>query len=170
VLGTIGSLVADSSETTGLKWQAPAGNSFVGVLARTTQGAGQTLANNTATAKVLGSEVYDTDGFHDNTTNNSRLTVPSGLGGKYLIYGIITYGPDAGGRRITSIRLNGSTTLGRSETNVGDATSYPAIPVIVIWDLVATDYVEIIAFQNSGGDNDLDDGSAAGYLGMVKLG
>lgn len=30
-------------------------------------------------------EQVDTDGFHDNVTNNSRLTIPAGLGGFYLI-------------------------------------------------------------------------------------
>lgn len=30
-------------------------------------------------------EVYDTDGFHDNVTNNSRLTVPAAYDGRYAV-------------------------------------------------------------------------------------
>jgi hypothetical protein len=32
-------------------------------------------------------ENYDTNGFHDNTTNNTRLTIPTGKGGYYAIRG-----------------------------------------------------------------------------------
>lgn len=39
------------------------------------------------TVVTFGGEFYDTDGFHDNSTNNSRLTVPPGLAGYYLING-----------------------------------------------------------------------------------
>ena len=32
----------------------------------------------------FGGESYDTDAFHDATTNNSRITIPTGLGGTYM--------------------------------------------------------------------------------------
>ena len=32
-------------------------------------------------------ETFDTNGFHDNSTNNSRITIPTGYAGKYLFYG-----------------------------------------------------------------------------------
>lgn len=39
-------------------------------------------------------EVYDTHGMHDNATNNSRLTIPTGWGGYYLLIasGVVTTG------------------------------------------------------------------------------
>jgi len=36
-------------------------------------------------------EYFDTDGFHDNTTNNNRLTVPAGLGGLYIVLARINF-------------------------------------------------------------------------------
>lgn len=46
--------------------------------------ADQTAANYTAPVKLtFDTEVYDTDGFHDNVTNNTRLTVPAQLNGRY---------------------------------------------------------------------------------------
>jgi hypothetical protein len=43
--------------------------------------ADQTGANFTSsTALAWAGEIYDTDVFHDNASNNSRLTIPSGLG------------------------------------------------------------------------------------------
>ena len=52
---------------------------FMGALVR--KASDQLTANYTAaTAVTWDSETYDTDGFHDNVTNNSRLTIPAGLG------------------------------------------------------------------------------------------
>jgi hypothetical protein len=46
--------------------------------------ADQTITNATLTAINFNSERFDTDAFHDNSTNNTRLTIPSGKGGKYV--------------------------------------------------------------------------------------
>ena len=40
---------------------------------------------NVATILGANSENYDTSGFHDNSTNNSRITIPTGKGGYYKI-------------------------------------------------------------------------------------
>lgn len=55
------------------------GGAFRGALV--TKAANETGANySTATIPIpWTSESYDTDGFHDNVTNNTRLTVPSGV-------------------------------------------------------------------------------------------
>ena len=77
-------LTVDSAETTGLKW-ASAGAGFVGCsLYRT--GTSQSYASNTNVIVTFNNEDYDTDGFHSNTTNTSRITIPTGKGGKYRFY------------------------------------------------------------------------------------
>jgi hypothetical protein len=77
-------LVADSAESLGMKWAAPASPSFVGC---------QAIASNFSFSYTQYAEVkipfatadaFDTDGFHDTSTNNTRITIPSGKGGKYL--------------------------------------------------------------------------------------
>ncbi len=45
----------------------------------------QTLTSNVWWAVTWDSENYDTHWFHDNTTNNTRITIPSWQWGKYLI-------------------------------------------------------------------------------------
>jgi len=91
-------------------------------------------------ALAFDSEEFDTDAFHDNSTNNSRLTVPAGQGGKYLIFG----GGFANGAAGVYIELNGTTklTAGRSAQTGGAAYFQFATTVV---DLVATDYVEAVA-------------------------
>jgi hypothetical protein len=78
----------DTTTATSLKWATPSSPSYVGVYANLTGAAQATVA---ATPKIiaLGTEQWDTNTFHDNTTNNSRLTIPTGYGGYYLLVGNI---------------------------------------------------------------------------------
>jgi len=84
-VGTNGqTLVADSTASTGLKWATPAsGTTYVG--ASVYKSGNQTIAPSTQTILSWDSEDFDTDSFHDNSTNNSRFTIPAGKDGKYVI-------------------------------------------------------------------------------------
>lgn len=45
----------------------------------------QSIADNSYQILSFDTEDYDTDGYHDNVTNNSRITIPSGQAGKYRL-------------------------------------------------------------------------------------
>ena len=63
---------------------APAsGSTFVGASVYKT--GNQTISTATQTVISWDNEDFDTDGFHDNVSNNGRFTIPTGKGGKYLI-------------------------------------------------------------------------------------
>jgi hypothetical protein len=84
-VGTNGQvLTADSTAATGLKWATPAsGSSYVGAIA---YGAVNLSWSSTATAvSSLTTEIVDTDNFHSTATNTSRMTIPAGKDGKYLM-------------------------------------------------------------------------------------
>lgn len=49
-------------------------------------GSSQTYNSNTQVIVTFNNEDYDTDGYHSNVTNPSRITIPSGKAGKYLFY------------------------------------------------------------------------------------
>ena len=86
-VGTNGQvLTADSAETTGLKWTTPASGSSTFVGASVYRASpDQSIPTATFTDINFTAENYDTNGFHDNTTNNTRLTIPTGKGGYYAI-------------------------------------------------------------------------------------
>jgi hypothetical protein len=63
----------------------------------------------TAVAFGTGSTVYDADNLHDESTDNSRLTVPSGFSRARLCYGLVT--ANAGGLQKAWVRKNGSGTV-----------------------------------------------------------
>jgi hypothetical protein len=79
-------LTVDSTTATGLKWATPAASTptYVGasVYATNVTTSFVQYANNIL---AFANENFDTDAFHDNATNNSRITIPTGKGGKYLI-------------------------------------------------------------------------------------
>jgi DNA-binding beta-propeller fold protein YncE len=142
--GTV--LVADSSASTGLKY-APAGNWHGARVIKTTT---QTLANNVEVAITFDNEIYDTDGYHDNTTNNTRCTVPTGLGGIYLVTGYITYDSNATGARYVVLTKNG----GIDAYSVIDASGSGETMFVTsqIIALAAGDFIELKGIQTSGGN------------------
>jgi hypothetical protein len=58
------------------------GPTFIGAAA---YNANFTLAGTGENLIAFPNEDFDTNAFHDNSTNNSRLTVPAGYAGKYLV-------------------------------------------------------------------------------------
>lgn len=74
--------------------------------ARVRKAADQTAANYVSGAAVAwDTESYDTDGFHDNVTNNTRLTVPAGVT-KVCVTGCI-YATLSNGTSQVQLRKNG---------------------------------------------------------------
>ena len=162
-------LTADSAEATGMKWAAPAGG-FVGCSLYDTSST-QSIANGTNTALTWDSESFDTDGFHSTSSNTSRITVPSGKGGKYLFTGATFYAANATGVRVLKFFKNGSE-LFESNFNKGDGTNFTTCNISALIDLVATDYIELVTLQNSGGNLNAYKNSAPfyGWLAAQYLG
>jgi hypothetical protein len=147
-------LTVDSSTATGLKWAAPAAASFVGVSAFDSNVLGQSISNTTYTALTYDSENYDTDSFHSTSSNTSRLTIPSGKGGKYQINAYVNWDNNATGRRIFVLYKNGVYNKAlANETSSG----YLGQTGAYVIELVATDYIEIFVYQDSGGTRNCDE-------------
>lgn len=98
---------------------------------------------------LFDSERWDTDAYHSTVTNTGRLTIPSGQDGIYSIVGNAGWDANTTGYRALDIRLNGATLIGREQVS-GQASIVFTHHVMTIYSLVATDYVELIATQNSG--------------------
>jgi hypothetical protein len=127
-------------------WAAPsAGSTFSGCLIYNS--ANISLSNGTTTLLTWDTEVLDTDGYHSTSSNTSRITIPAGKAGKYLVIGKVYYSQNASGRRIVAIRKN-SSSLTEFETTPG--STEPTILATYIVDLAVGDHVEMTAWQNSG--------------------
>ena len=153
-------LTADSTTATGLKWAAPAsGSTFVGCSLYDTN-LTQSIANSTNVALTWNSEYFDTHGYHDNSTNTSRITIPTGKGGKYLLTGATHYSTGSTGYRAIKFKKNGGDFF---DINYGAAGAYTGLPITAIVELSVGDYVELITVQNSGGSLDAYKYTATSY-------
>lgn len=158
-IGTAGQVLKVNSGATDLEWGASSAGGFVGAYAyKSTGGGSQSISNTTFTVITFDSELFDTDGFHSTTTNTSRMTIPSGKAGKYLIVGRGTFANNATGNRGVRILKNG-TLIGEIQTWNAGATYGSSVEITQIADLTVGDYVELASFQASGGSLNTQNGA-----------
>lgn len=118
--------------------------------ARVYNDANISIDHNTLTALTFNTERYDTASFHSTSSNTSRLTAPTA--GLYIIGGSAQFAVNATGRRRVSIRLNGTTEIAVQEPAVdADAAINWSAALSTSYELAASDYVELLVFQTSGG-------------------
>ena len=104
-----------------------------------------------ALSVTLNSERFDNAALHDTSSNTSRMTIPSGGGGKYLCGGSVEFASNATGHRVLSMYVN-ATTYAATQTVPAVSGSVVTIAICTVWSFSAADYAEMQAFQNSGGN------------------
>lgn len=119
-----------------------------GVRARPT--GAQSVATGTNTILNYANDDYDTDAFHDNVTNNSRITIPTGMGGKYIV-GFSTLFAGATQTASGWLIVNGGSTRFGWQQTPNDSTNGVLLQGVDVLVLSAGDYIQHQAFQNSGG-------------------
>jgi hypothetical protein len=141
--GTTGQVLSKATNTDlDFTWTT-AGSSFVG--ASVTDSSNQSVTQYVSTAVTWTSEDFDTNTFHSTSTNTSRMTIPSGKGGYYLVTGTLGFTSAGGGRVELYIRKNNSNFVAIRLAN----SEEPAINISEIMSLVATDYIELFAFSEA---------------------
>lgn len=128
----------------------------------------QSINTGTWTAVLFDTEDFDTDAIHSTASNTSRFTVPSGKAGKWMFTSSLFFAANSTGVRGADFWKNGSS-AGREYVQVqSTSASSMAILTQAVFNLAVADYIEIAAFQNSGGSLNLNAGStvlSAVYLG-----
>lgn len=112
------------------------------------QTAAQSLATGTDTRIFFDSEVADTDGGHSTTVNTSRYTCQTT--GAYVLFGQTVFATNTTGGRYSYFLVNGSTRYWSDESSASNLNA-TVLPVTGPIPLNAGDYVELGAYQNSGG-------------------
>ena len=150
-LGTAGQVLTVNAGATAPEWKTAAGGStFAGCSVR--QGSAL-IANNTTTVLDYTVEVFDTDNYHSNTTNPSRITIPAGKAGYYLIIAKVEWNTNAGGsNRQIRLNLNGTNIKNNIMDPDGDS---PGPQVQTVRNLAEGDYLTVSVYQDSGGDLDV---------------
>ena len=127
----------------------------------------QAVADSTDTKVNLDTESWDTDSAFN--TSTYRFTVPTGQAGKYFFNGGIGYTSltDNDESRVM-IYKNGSLVNWWKYFQGQNGTI--AVQNSVILDLAVSDYIELYAFQVSGGSKNTASGSINTYLTGYKIG
>ena len=155
-VGTNGQvLTADSTQADGVIWATPAATTptYVGA---------SVYATNVTTSFVqyadnilaFANENFDTDAFHDNATNNSRITIPAGKGGKYLITAWVRSDTNISDAFTPILFKNGSRFTGSgdgvlyggflsSQSGLTQSTAPLAVWGTAVVALAATDYIQL---------------------------
>lgn len=112
------------------------------------------VGNNVLTAVQFTAEDYDTDTMHDNSTNNTRITIPSIVGVTTGLWHVFAggYTDATTGRADVQIRLNGTTLIlmGLFAASGSGVSGY-----VTAGDYVfsATDYIECLVRTSGGAGN-----------------
>jgi hypothetical protein len=167
-IGTTGQvLTADTTVSPyKVKWATPTTN-YVGALAYFFSS--QNLTSGANTILTFANEGWDTNSFHDNSTNTSRMTIPANYGGKYLVQIVVcvTTGTDTtirllkNGGNISSRGLNSSSL--QQHVNTGGNTLIHSASFVI--DVVATDYLEAAVVANATSKVVTDGSFSVTYLG-----
>lgn len=132
------------------------GGTHAGV--KVTRTAAYNLANAAFTAVPWDTETWDTDGYHDTSTNTERLTVPAGKAGKYQVSAGV--GSAVAGatwnRFLVSICKNGVVVPGGNQEFGAGTNVFPMQVVTCEVDLVAGDYIDVRYYQDSGAVRAMD--------------
>ena len=160
-IGTAGQVLTVNSGATAPQWStAASGATFVG--ANVYNSSNLTISNATFTTLTFNTEKFDTDTFHSTSSNTGRMTIPSGKNGKYLIIASMAFDGNGTGFRASEIQLNGVDYL-KGNWALGYAADSTVLIATTTMDLVATDYVTITVYQNSGGNLNIQGGSGNSF-------
>lgn len=113
----------------------------------------QSLTTATMTAVSIDTDDSDVLGMHSTSTNTSRIVAPSA--GLYIGTATVSFASNSTGVRILTLRKNSGgvgtagTQLGYIEISAATAIHYMQVQGIIA--LAASDYLELFAYQNSGG-------------------
>jgi len=137
---------------------------------RVSHSAAQSIPNNAWTSLAFNTEAHDRGGFHDTAVNNSRLTVPAA--GVYAGRGQVVFAASSAGNvRGVRGRVNGVNTnlVGIHQQGVF-ASFYTVVDVSLAAALYAQgNYVELQAYQDSGGALSTVADAAAGFFSTMSL-
>lgn len=129
----------------------------------------QSIGNSSWTAVTFDTEEADTDAFHSTVSNTSRITIPTGKDGYYAGVAIITWDTNTTNNRYVWWRKNGSDMRGSLAWGVASSSRSTIVCPIPALSLVATDYLEVGVFQDSGGSRTIGDASSAIYQSSVGV-
>lgn len=133
--------------------------------------AAQNIPNLVLTSVIWDTVRWDTDGFANLGVSPTLITIPAGLGGKYLMSYTGQFSTNSAGFRLLYMETAGSAVQYLAPMGINAlASPQPTycngtVPV----ELVAGDTVRVVAYQSSGSVRTLDFGNGLTSLSLTRL-
>ena len=130
----------------------------------------QTATHGVRRTMPLELEDYDSDGYHSNVSNNTRVTIPAGKGGRYNLRASVAFANNATGDRIVFLRKNGTDEFAEGWAAPTSSTYWTYVTVQAdAYQLNDGDYIEIVVYQASGGNLTVGGTNQAGRTELSVL-
>lgn len=110
--------------------------------------ASQSVGSSSWTAIGIDTSVYDIDGGHSNSTNNSRYVAQ--VPGRYLVIGTCAFLVNGSGARAARIEYNGNPILGGATFAANPGAIGFGASAIAVQQMAVGEYVELYGWQSSG--------------------
>jgi len=165
-IGTAGQVLKVNSGATAPEWGA-SGSTFAGC--GLTKSAAQAVANATTVFLTFDTEEFDSDAYHSTSSNTSRITIPSGKGGKYLFVATANFEGNGTGQRLLMLYKNGAVHKYSVSLPGLSGASWRATTSIIV-SAVATDYFEFAVYQDSGVSLNINGGATDTTFATTYLG
>jgi len=125
-------------------WATPASGSTIIGCACYRSSTQTSITHSSWVALQWNAEVWDSDGFHDNSSNPSRLTIPAGKGGYYYLSAIISIEGCTNNRFGITACVNGTNITTSGQTAARNSVMINADQSFsCVLNLSAADYVEL---------------------------
>lgn len=130
----------------------------------------QTIASASWTTIVFDTATHDTHNMCNVSAN--KLTIPSGLGGLYLLKGFVRNNDFIAQRQIIQFSINGTLEgefFEHGSENTGGGR-YGSVQVITVRELTDGDDVALNFYHNYGSSQSIQDGDNTRYMYALRLG
>lgn len=136
------------------------------------QSSNQTLTDSTYAAITFDSEHFDSNSMHNNSSTTSRIKCNSD--GLYLVVFKVQFAANTTGIRRVQIREKAAaSSSGGTARGVWNGPGLTSEDTVIagsrLLRLVDTDYVELFAYQTSGGSLDVESGTEKTWFQLMQL-
>lgn len=135
------------------------------------QATGTTPTQFSAWTESAGAAAWDVGGLHDDSTNPSRITIPTGGNtGAWIFTGSMAFQFNATGDRSISIFKNGVAVIGSTMRATSTASNSTVFSVTYVDNAPSVgDFYEVFIWQNSGSTLSTGGGSAESFFSAIHL-
>lgn len=119
------------------------------------------ISHDTLTPVTFDAELEDSHGMHSTVTNTSRLTVPSGWEGNYILSASVGWGANVTGLRYCAIVINGAIIFAEDERPPVPGSGECVHNIVLQSGSAPGDFFEVYVRQTSGGTLSI---ASSGYI------